>query len=154
LTPAGAAVFFKPAVAYSRQVLPLPSPPPAFRLTPQRAAVRDVVRQAQDHPTAREVYQRVRHRAPGIGFATVYRALNLLADHGQVLELQLGDEAVARYDGNVARHDHVVCNPCGAVADVSVELPAHVTIEATAASGFAVDAYELRFSGRCPSCSD
>jgi len=132
----------------------LPSPPAAFRLTPQRAAVRDVVRQAQDHPTAREVYQRVRHRAPGIGFATVYRALNLLADHGQVLELQLGDEAVARYDGNVARHDHVVCNPCGAVADVSVELPAHVTIEATAASGFAVDAYELRFSGRCPSCSD
>jgi Fur family ferric uptake transcriptional regulator/Fur family peroxide stress response transcriptional regulator len=116
--------------------------------------VRDVVRQAQDHPTAREVYQRVRHRAPGIGFATVYRALNLLADHGQVLELQLGEEAVARYDGNVARHDHVVCNPCGAVADVSVELPAHVTIEATAASGFAVDAYELRFSGRCPSCSD
>lgn len=132
----------------------MPSPPAAFRLTPQRAAVRDVVRQAQDHPTAREVYQRVRHRAPGIGFATVYRALNLLADHGQVLELQLGDEAVARYDGNVARHDHVVCNPCGAVADVSVELPAHVTIEATAASGFAVDAYELRFSGRCPSCSD
>ena len=132
----------------------MPSPPAAFRLTPQRAAVRDVVRQAQDHPTAREVYQRVRHRAPGIGFATVYRALNLLADHSQVLELQLGDEAVARYDGNVARHDHVVCNPCGAVADVSVELPAHVTIEATAASGFAVDAYELRFSGRCPSCSD
>ncbi|MBA2729993.1 MAG: transcriptional repressor [Euzebyaceae bacterium] len=132
----------------------MPSPPAAFRLTPQRGAVRDVVRQAQDHPTAREVYQRVRHRAPGIGFATVYRALNLLADHGQVLELQLGDEAVARYDGNVARHDHVVCNPCGAVADVSVELPAHVTIEATAASGFAVDAYELRFSGRCPSCSD
>lgn len=126
----------------------------AFRLTPQRAAVLDTVRRAQDHPTARGVYQRVRRRVPGIGFATVYRALNLLADHGQVLELQLGDEAVARYDGNVARHDHVVCSRCGAVADVSVELPEHATVEATAASGFAVDSYELRFSGRCPSCTD
>jgi len=115
--------------------------------------VLDTVRRAQDHPTARDVYQRVRRRVPGIGFATVYRALNLLADHGQVLELQLGDEAVARYDGNVARHDHVVCSRCGAVADVSVELPEHATVEATAASGFAVDSYELRFSGRCPSCS-
>jgi Fur family ferric uptake transcriptional regulator/Fur family peroxide stress response transcriptional regulator len=115
--------------------------------------VLDVVRQAHDHPTAREVYQRVRRRAPGIGFATVYRALNLLAKHGQVLELQLGDEAVARYDGNVARHDHVVCTRCGAVADVSVDLRDHITVEAAAASGFAVDAYELRFSGRCPSCT-
>ncbi|MDQ3453761.1 MAG: transcriptional repressor [Actinomycetota bacterium] len=131
----------------------MPSLPPAFRVTPQRAAVLDVVRQAHDHPTAREVYQRVRRRAPGIGFATVYRALNLLAKHGQVLELQLGDEAVARYDGNVARHDHVVCTRCGAVADVSVDLRDHITVEAAAASGFAVDAYELRFSGRCPSCT-
>jgi Fe2+ or Zn2+ uptake regulation protein len=115
--------------------------------------VLDVVRHARDHPTARDVYQRVRHRVPGVGFATVYRALNLLADHGQVLELQLGDEAVARYDGNVSRHDHVICSNCGAVADVRVELPGRVTVEATVASGFTVDAYELRFSGRCPSCS-
>ncbi len=131
----------------------MPSGPAAFRLTPQRAAVLDVVRHARDHPTARDVYQRVRHRVPGVGFATVYRALNLLADHGQVLELQLGDEAVARYDGNVSRHDHVICSNCGAVADVRVELPGRVTVEATVASGFTVDAYELRFSGRCPSCS-
>ncbi len=131
----------------------MPSASAAFRLTPQRAAVLDTVRRAQDHPTARDVYQRVRRRVPGIGFATVYRALNLLADHGQVLELQLGDEAVARYDGNVSRHDHVVCSNCGAVADVRVELPGRVTVEATVASGFTVDAYELRFSGRCPSCT-
>lgn len=131
----------------------MPSVSAAFRLTPQRAAVLDTVRQAQDHPTARDVYQRVRRRVPGIGFATVYRALNLLADHGQVLELQLGDEAVARYDGNVSRHDHVICSNCGAVADVRVELPGRVTVEATVASGFTVDSYELRFSGRCPSCS-
>jgi Fe2+ or Zn2+ uptake regulation protein len=136
-----------------RQEPSLPSVSAAFRLTPQRAAVLDTVRQAQDHPTARDVYQRVRRRVPGIGFATVYRALNLLADHGQVLELQLGDEAVARYDGNVSRHDHVICSNCGAVADVRVELPGRVTVEATVASGFTVDAYELRFSGRCPSCS-
>ncbi|MGH3664770.1 MAG: Fur family transcriptional regulator [Egibacteraceae bacterium] len=126
--------------------------PGAFRLTPQRAAVLDVVRAASDHPTARDIYQRVRRRQPGIGFATVYRTLDLLASHGEILELQLGDDAIARYDGNTGQHDHVVCRGCGAVGDLSVPLPADVTERAARASGFDVDGYELRFSGRCPAC--
>ncbi len=112
----------------------------------------DVVRHAGDHPTARDIYQRVRRRRPGIGFATVYRALNLLVAHREVLELQLGDDAVARYDGNTSHHDHVVCPGCGAVADLSVRLPADVNARAAAATGFAVTGYDLRFEGRCPDC--
>ncbi len=129
-----------------------PQPAPAFRLTPQRAAVLEVVRRAGDHPTARDIYERVRRQRPGIGFATVYRTLALLAGHGEILELQLGDDAVARYDGNTRHHDHVVCGGCGAVADLSVPLPVSVTAEAAAASGFTIDGYELRFTGRCPNC--
>ncbi|MPZ86847.1 MAG: transcriptional repressor [Nitriliruptorales bacterium] len=126
---------------------------PAFRLTPQRAAVLEVVRAATDHPTARDIYRRVRARQPGIGFATVYRTLNLLVAHAEILELQLGDGAVARYDGNTGHHDHVLCEACGAVADVRVELPALACLKAEAASGFAVSGYELQFRGRCRDCS-
>lgn len=131
---------------------PTTSAPYGLRLTPQRAAVLDVVRHAGDHPTARDIYQRVRSARPGIGFATVYRALNLLVAHGQALELQLGDGAVARYDGNTGHHDHVVCAACGAVADLSVPLPADLNARAAAATGFAVMGYALRFEGRCPDC--
>jgi Fur family ferric uptake transcriptional regulator/Fur family peroxide stress response transcriptional regulator len=121
-------------------------------MTPQRAAVADVVRSAHDHPTAREIYVRVKRRHPGIGFATVYRTLNLLVEHGDILELQLGDGAVARYDANTALHEHVRCTVCGVIADLHVGLPAGTASKAAQASGFDVDGYALQFSGRCPRC--
>lgn len=123
-----------------------------FRLTPQRAAVLDAVRSASDHPTARDIFRRVQGQVPGIGFATVYRTLNLLVDHGEVLELQLGDDPVARYDGNVGHHDHVVCRSCGRIGDLSVPLPTAVVTEAEQRSGFALDGYELQFLGECADC--
>ena len=124
----------------------------SFRLTPQRAAVLDAVQSAHDHPTARDIYRRVQARVPGIGFATVYRTLNLLVEHGEVLELQLGDEPVARYDGNIGHHDHVVCRSCGRIGDLSVPLPPAVVAEAEDRSGFALDGYELQFLGECGDC--
>lgn len=123
-----------------------------FRLTPQRAAVFQVVRDACDHPTARDIYARVKACQPGIGFATVYRTLNLLAEHGEILELQLGDDAVARYDANTAPHDHILCTSCGAIADINVPLPESTTRRAASESGFEVEGYELQFLGRCASC--
>lgn len=125
-----------------------------FRLTPQRAAVFEVVREARDHPTAREIYTRVKAHQPGIGFATVYRTLNLLVARGEILELQFGDEAVARYDANAKPHEHVRCTTCGAIADICVPLPAWTTRRAALDSGFDVDGYELQFLGRCADCRE
>ncbi|MBA2577448.1 MAG: transcriptional repressor [Euzebyaceae bacterium] len=127
--------------------------PRPFRLTPQRAAVLRAVHDASDHPTARDIFARVKPGLPGIGFATVYRTLNLLVEHGEVRELRVGEDPVGRYDGDTGRHDHVRCAGCGAVADVTVPLPDTVQGDAAAASGFRVDGYELVFVGRCPGCA-
>lgn len=126
--------------------------PGTFRMTPQRAAVLAAVRAAADHPSARDIYARVRRELPSIGVATVYRTLDLLVAHRQILELQLGDGAVARYDGNTGPHDHVTCTVCGAVADVHVRLPEAALEDAASASGFRVEGYDLQFVGRCPDC--
>lgn len=122
-----------------------------LRLTPQRRAVLEVLAAATDHPTAAEVFERVRERVPGIGPATVYRTLALLVESGQALELSLG-EGAARYDGNVARHDHLVCDGCGRALDVQVPLPAVAVRELSAATGFQITGYDLQFRGRCPDC--
>lgn len=122
------------------------------RLTPQRRAVLDVLRSATDHPTAQDVYHRVRVSQPGIGPATVYRALALLVSSGQALELQLGDGSAARYDANVDRHDHLVCDSCGRAVDVVAPLPPTIPDEVAAASGFLLTNYDLRFHGLCPAC--
>lgn len=123
------------------------------RLTPQRRAVLDVLATATDHPTAGEVFERVRRILPGIGAATVYRTLGLLVESGQALELSLGDVAGARYDGNVHRHDHVVCTECGRAVDIDSPLPAEATAALAAHTGFTITGYDLQFLGRCPTCS-
>ena len=122
-----------------------------LRLTPQRQAVLDVLRASHDHPTAQDVFDRVRAASPGIGAATVYRALNLLVEQGFALELELGDTA-ARYDANTSRHDHVVCVRCGAAADVDASLPAGLAESVAEVTGFTVTGHDLRFRGHCPTC--
>ncbi|WP_322754648.1 Fur family transcriptional regulator [Frankia sp. Cas3] len=123
-----------------------------LRLTPQRRAVLEVLRAAHDHPTAAEVYDRVRVVAPGIGAATVYRALGLLVRAGFALELSLGNGAAARYDANVGRHDHAVCDRCGRAVDIDLPVPVEMVAALSRHTGFAITGYDLQFRGLCPSC--
>jgi Fur family peroxide stress response transcriptional regulator len=122
------------------------------RLTPQRRAVLDVLRASHDHPTASEVYDRVRAAAPGIGAATVYRTLGMLVSTGRALELNLGDGVAARYDANVSRHDHLVCERCGRAVDVDLGVPATLVDAVTRTTGFLVTGYDLQVRGVCPRC--
>lgn len=124
----------------------------SFRLTPQRRAVFDVLRASHDHPTAREVFERVQRISPEIGPATVYRSLALLVESGQALELALGGGASARYDANTARHDHLVCQGCGRAVDIDTPVSARTVSGLEADSGFAVTGYDLQFRGLCPDC--
>jgi Fe2+ or Zn2+ uptake regulation protein len=123
------------------------------RVTPQRRAVLDVLRSSHDHPTAAEVFERVRQVVPGIGAATVYRTLALLVESGQALELSLGDGSSARFDGNVERHDHVVCDGCGRAVDITATLPSTAVRGPARQTGFTITGYDLQFRGRCPRCS-
>ena len=122
------------------------------RLTPQRRAVLDVLRTCDDHPTAADVLDRVRKQHPGIGAATVYRSLALLVEAGEALELNLGDGASARYDGNTSHHDHVVCIDCGRAVDVARNSPTPNVAGLARRTGFSITGYDLQFHGRCPDC--
>jgi Fur family ferric uptake transcriptional regulator/Fur family peroxide stress response transcriptional regulator len=123
-----------------------------LRSTPQRRAVLDVLTAAHDHPTAAQVFERVRQQQPGIGAATVYRTLSLLVEEGQARMLSLGEGASARYDANVSRHDHVLCIDCGAAMDVEAPLPARTLADMASRTGYDLTEYDVQFRGRCPSC--
>jgi Fe2+ or Zn2+ uptake regulation protein len=122
-----------------------------FRNTTQRAAVLDVVRGAESHLTAGEIFERVRKRDPRIGYGTVYRTLHLLAEHGLVQELTFADQA-SRYDARVERHDHVHCLQCGVLLDVDVPIALIARHVASEQSGFDVTSHHTVFAGVCPAC--
>jgi Fur family transcriptional regulator, peroxide stress response regulator len=91
-----------------------------WKLTPQRAAVYDALRAAEGHPTAEEVFRRVRELIPTISLATVYKALEALAASG--LADKLADlDGTARFDARRAPHYHLRCLRSGAVEDLPTD---------------------------------
>lgn len=124
-------------------------------LKPNAQAIFDVVRAATNHPTALEVYERVRRERPGIGLATVYRILHQLTEQGLLSELEQGGEG-SRFDARTRRHDHAICTSCGALLDIprDVAISREALQEATRLSGIELGSYEVRLYGRCAACQE
>jgi Fur family transcriptional regulator, peroxide stress response regulator len=124
---------------------------PAYRKTAQRELILDVVREAADHLTAGDIFERVRQRDPRVAYGTVYRTLHMLVERGLVSEITFADQA-SRYDARVDRHDHVYCTTCGAIADVEVPTALIARHVAAERSGYEVTNHSTVFSGFCPAC--
>lgn len=125
--------------------------PSGIRMTPQRLAILNEVREAGGHMTAGEIYERVRAKNPTVAYGTVYRTLHLLAEHGVILEFPFGDQA-SRFDGRTDRHDHVHCTVCGELVDVDVPSALLARQVAEEQTGFAIEGHQTIFSGVCPIC--
>ena len=123
------------------------------KLNTNAQAVLDVVRSVQTHPTALEVYERVKQVRPRIGLASVYRILGHLVEQEYIKELSYGDGS-SRYDGRITRHDHGVCTNCGALLDLPIEVTVsqQVLQQAAHAAGLELATHEVRLYGRCTSC--
>jgi Fe2+ or Zn2+ uptake regulation protein len=120
---------------------------PEFRLTKQRREVYDSLCEQRDHPTATEVFIRVKDRVPGISLATVYNCLETLTHSGLVKQVHL-DRGPCRYCPNLKEHGHFHCESCGTIYDIdlpgtAVPLP----------RGYTVSRMEVSLRGQCPACS-
>jgi Fur family ferric uptake transcriptional regulator/Fur family peroxide stress response transcriptional regulator len=121
-----------------------------IRQTKQRQAILEVVERSPDHPTAAQVYERVRQVQPGIGYATVYRNLNALADEGTIRGIHVGE--VTQFDRRADRHDHAVCGQCGKLVDVDFPLMTELVEVVEAQSGFQVTDHHTELFGVCAEC--
>ena len=116
-------------------------------------AILNIVQRAENHPTALEVYERVRSVRPRIGLATVYRVLHQLTELGIIKELGRDSEG-CRYDAHTERHDHAICTNCGALLDIPVDVrvPNEALQAAAQTVGLAFDSHEVRIYGLCAAC--
>jgi Fur family peroxide stress response transcriptional regulator len=86
-------------------------------VTVQRKAVFEAISARRDHPTADQVYDKVRGRIPGLSRTTVYRVLDTLVEAGFLRRVQHAG-SVTRFDPMTERHHHLVCEACGRLVDV------------------------------------
>ena len=121
------------------------------RVTPQRRAIIRVLLEDSAHPTAEQVFTRVRGIMPDLSHATVYNTLHELVEMGALLELDLG-LGERRYDLNTADHAHLVCLGCGHVEDVPYDSEM-LTLSPEHSHGFQVVDCNAVFRGYCPACA-
>jgi Fur family ferric uptake transcriptional regulator/Fur family peroxide stress response transcriptional regulator len=128
-------------------------PTTELRMTGNRQVVLEVLRSTKSHPTAQDVFLAARELQPQIGFATVYRTLDWLVQHGLAQEVHRDKDGAAHYDANVTRHDHAICSRCGRIVDTEAPLHALAYAIIERATGFRVDWHATEFSGLCVKCA-
>lgn len=124
-----------------------------FRLTPQRVELVRLIAASEGHPSAAQLYARIKRKFPTTSQATVYKTLALLKDLGQVLEIDLHGDS--HYDGNSPQpHPHLVCIQCSRIidGDADFDLAAIRKLEQT--SGYKILRSQILFYGLCPDCQE
>jgi Fur family peroxide stress response transcriptional regulator len=130
-----------------------------LKLTPQRIAIVRLFAADTSHPTAQDLFERLRPTFPSMSFATVYNTLDTLARTGLAGTVRLpgkrGD--AARFDPNTSPHHHTVCEACGQVLDIAAGTlappPGAVKRLGRLAPGFSVRTVERIYRGLCAKCS-
>ena len=121
-----------------------------IRLTPQRRFVYEALMDKRDHPTALEVFMRVKEKMPSISLATVYNCLETLTESGVVKHVNL-DRGSSRYCPNPQPHGHFFCDDCGTVFDVPLSGPLHNAWQVPANT--LVSHSEITLRGLCATCA-
>jgi Fe2+ or Zn2+ uptake regulation protein len=122
----------------------------SLRPTAQRYAVLEFLAEHPVHATAEEILGAVNRKDPRASRATVYNNLRSLAKAGLVREV-MSEGKAARFDANLRRHHHFICERCHAVEDISwFDLP--LSAARAALGGRDVNNYEIVFRGACARC--
>ena len=121
------------------------------RITETRKAVIDFIIQSHDHPSADMIYQALLPAFPNMSLATVYNNLKVLIDEGFVSELKVRNDTTTYYDFMGHQHLNVICEKCGRIADMDLDLP-DVQQEAADQTGYQITKIQMVVSGICPDC--
>lgn len=124
-----------------------------YRLTPQRIELVRLIAASEGHPSASQLYAKIKHQFPTMSHATVYKTLTLLKEMNQVLEIDLRDDS--HYDGNRPQpHPHLICLKCNKIIDGEVSLDQESLRKLEQASGYKILRPQIFLYGFCPDCKE
>jgi Fur family ferric uptake transcriptional regulator len=124
-------------------------------MTHQRRVILDEIKGSASHPTADEIYERVKKKLPRISLGTVYRNLDILASIGAITRLD-SSQPPMRFEWNTREHYHITCVECGAIEDAPFEPSDDSLLNVENALGnltkFGIFGHKLEFVGLCSRC--
>jgi Fe2+/Zn2+ uptake regulation proteins len=120
-----------------------------LRNTPQREVIYHALLAKRDHPTAEEVYSRVRLELPSISLATVYNCLETLVHCNLVRQVNF-ERGPTRYCPNLRPHAHFHDEESGATYDIDLPEDLLERIRALLPPGYSAKSIEITFHGQMP----
>lgn len=116
-----------------------------MRVSRQRRYILELLWQAREHLSAREIYDRLNLQGKNIGHTSVYQNLEALSGQGII-------ECVERCDGrlygNISdSHSHVNCLDTQQILDIHIQLPPELIKHIEESTGVKITDYRIDFYG-------
>lgn len=121
--------------------------------TRQRNLLLGLIREANGHIDAKELFRRAASKDKSISTATVYRSLNLFRELGLIDEKRLGQAHCYYEIKRSPQHQHLACSRCGKVIDFDCPLSEMVD-KVKSEYGFIVTKAEVYLEGYCSECAE
>jgi Fur family ferric uptake transcriptional regulator len=123
------------------------------RPTRQRAAVATALNQVEEFRSAQDIHTMLRESGDSIGLTTVYRALQAMADAGQVDVLRTDDGEAVYRRCSTGHHHHLVCRSCGRTVEVDGPAVERWADRVARDHGFIDVSHTLEVFGTCAECA-
>ena len=115
-------------------------------------AIVETLNRENSHLTAQMVYERIRGQLPAVNPSTVYRALERLAEAGEISVSDLGTGAAVYEVVTEGTHHHLVCQKCQKVFALEPEQVARFFRTIERQEHFKVSTNHLILFGVCEAC--
>lgn len=122
--------------------------------TAQRLAILDYIKDSKSHPSVKDIYRHVSKQLSTISMTTVYNTMELLKKEGLVFELPMLHGEGRRFDSNPDFHDHLVCNSCGTIIDIDVDVDHSLLLTEKQQQGFDIRDISINVYGVCSQCKN
>ena len=126
---------------------------PARRQTRQRAAVAEALESQGEFRSAQEIFDIVRGRGDSVGLTTVYRALQAMAEDGQVDVIVRGDGESVYRQCSPSHHHHLVCRSCRSTVEIDAPDVERWAADVASRHGYRDVTHTVEVFGVCPRCA-
>ena len=123
---------------------------PALKTSKQRQAILNELCSRCDHPTAEQIYFKLKDQYPSLSLATVYRNLKLLEENNIVMRISCPE--ADRFDGKTKQHYHMTCLNCSQIVDLEIENDEQIDAIPKAFGG-KITGHSLMYYGYCEKCT-
>ncbi len=116
-----------------------------MRISRQRHFILELLWQAKEHLSAREIYDRLNQQGKDIGHTSVYQNLEALSNQGII---ECVEHCDGRLYGNISdSHSHINYLDTNQMLDVHLELPEDFIRQVEAQMGVRITDYRINFYG-------